>query len=54
VDLEFGCLADWTCGEEAGTSGEGKDDGAFMLEGLVGAPYDVLVSVCGFPVHVKL
>jgi hypothetical protein len=23
--LEFGCLADWTCGKEAGASGEGED-----------------------------
>ena len=29
--LEFSCLADWTCGEEAGTSGEGKDGGALVL-----------------------
>jgi hypothetical protein len=52
--LEFSCLADWTCGEEVGASGEGKDGGALVLEWLVGVPCDVLVGVCGFPVHVKL
>jgi hypothetical protein len=52
--LEFDCLADWAGGEEAGASGEGEDGGALVLEWLVGIPCDVLVSVCGFPVYVKL
>jgi hypothetical protein len=52
--LEFGCLADWAGGEEAGVSGEREDGGALVSQWLVGIPCGVLVGVCGFPVDVKL
>jgi hypothetical protein len=47
-------LAFRTHGEEMGASGEGVNCGAFVGEGLITIPRDVLISVGQLPVEIKL
>jgi hypothetical protein len=52
--FEFCLLSILTSGDEVGVSGEGPDGGAFVREGLVGVPADVLVGVGGLPENIEL
>jgi hypothetical protein len=51
--LEFGFLAGRAGGEKVGASGEGENDGAFVVQWLVGVPGDVLVCVGRRPINIK-
>jgi hypothetical protein len=52
--LKFGGLVHGASGEEMGTSGEGVNGRALMVEWLGAVSRDVLIRVGRFAIHVKL